>query len=182
MKLRLIGLLCLALLTACEGQLTQASHEQPLETQACTRTWPLLERGDSNRAVTTAQYLLRASGQSLSVDGAFGPGTQSAVKGFQAAKGLSQDGKIGPNTWAALTVTVQSGSKGDAVRAAQYKLGVAVDGEFGTDTRGAVISFQKSKGLSADGVVGPNTWAALVGGSVSCASGTRRAVGAADFR
>ena len=173
MKLRLIGLLCLALLTACEGQLTQAPHEQPLEIQACTRTWPLLERGDSSRAVTTAQYLLRAGGQSLSVDGAFGLGTQSAVRGFQAAKGLSQDGKVGPNTWEALVVTLQSGSKGDAVRAAQYRLAVTVDGVFGSDTKSAVVNFQKSKGLSADGVVGPNTWAALVGGSVSCASGTR---------
>ena len=107
------------------------------------------------------------------MDGAFGPGTQSAVRGFQAAKGLSQDGKIGPNTWQALAVTVQSGSKGDAVRAAQYRLAVTVDGVFGSDTKSAVVNFQKSKGLSADGVVGPNTWAALVGGSVSCASGTR---------
>ena len=175
--IRFVGSLCLlasfALLTACEGGLTRTPELEQLETQACTRSWPLLERGDSNKAVTTAQYLLRARGQSLSVDGAFGPGTESAVRRFQASKGLAQDGKIGPNTWEALVVTVQQGSSGDAVRAAQYKLGVTVDGAFGSGTKSAVINFQKSKGLSADGVVGPNTWAALVGGGVSCVSGTR---------
>lgn len=36
-----------------------------------------------------------------------------------------------------------------------------VDGNFGANTMQAVIDFQKSKGLNADGVVGPKTWAAL---------------------
>ena len=168
----LLTLLAL-LLAACEEDIVAPQPEvERLETQACTRTWPLLERGDSSQAVTTAQYLLRARGQSLSVDGAFGPGTESAAKRFQASQGLAQDGKLGESTWEALVVTVQSGSEGDAVRAAQYKLGVSVDGIFGAGTQSAVVNFQKSKGLNADGVVGPDTWAALVG-SVSCASGTR---------
>ncbi len=32
---------------------------------------------------------------------------------------------------------------------------------FGTVTKGAVVKFQKSKGLKADGIVGPNTYKAL---------------------
>lgn len=36
-----------------------------------------------------------------------------------------------------------------------------VDGVFGEKTRQAVIAFQSSQGLQADGVVGPQTWAAL---------------------
>lgn len=36
-----------------------------------------------------------------------------------------------------------------------------VDGIFGEKTRQAVIAFQTSQGLQADGVVGPQTWAAL---------------------
>lgn len=36
-----------------------------------------------------------------------------------------------------------------------------VDGTFGPGTEAAVIAFQKSKGLTADGKVGPNTMAAL---------------------
>jgi peptidoglycan hydrolase-like protein with peptidoglycan-binding domain len=39
---------------------------------------------------------------------------------------------------------------------------VAVDGIFGPKTESAVKAFQQSKGLAADGIVGPNTWPKLV--------------------
>lgn len=34
----------------------------------------------------------------------------------------------------------------------------AADGIFGNNTKNAVISFQRSRGLDADGIVGPTTW------------------------
>ena len=34
-------------------------------------------------------------------------------------------------------------------------------GIFGTQTRNAVIAYQRSRGLSADGIVGCNTWRSL---------------------
>lgn len=37
-----------------------------------------------------------------------------------------------------------------------------IDGVFGSDTRNAVIAFQKSASLSPDGIVGPKTYAALL--------------------
>lgn len=40
------------------------------------------------------------------------------------------------------------------------------DGNFGFETETAVRAFQRDKGLSADGQVGLNTWAALIGEAV----------------
>jgi peptidoglycan L-alanyl-D-glutamate endopeptidase CwlK len=62
---------------------------------------------------------------------------------------------------------LQQGSSGPDVTALQTRLKAlgfdpkGVDGNFGPGTKAAVIAFQQSKGLSADGVVGPNTTAAL---------------------
>ena len=41
-----------------------------------------------------------------------------------------------------------------------YRTG-GLDGIFGTQTRNAVINFQRKVGLTADGIVGCNTWRAL---------------------
>ena len=60
-------------------------------------------------------------------------------------------------------VLSQYGSRGNEVRQIQSKLKQlgyykgSVDGIFGSDTKKAVISFQKSCGLKADGVAGPKT-------------------------
>lgn len=50
---------------------------------------------------------------------------------------------------------------GDDVRAVQAALGLTADGVFGPATAAAVTSFQKSKGLGADGMVGPATLSAM---------------------
>ena len=39
---------------------------------------------------------------------------------------------------------------------------VAVDGNFGPNTETAVKAFQQSRGLAADGIVGPLTWGKLI--------------------
>lgn len=53
---------------------------------------------------------------------------------------------------------LREGSRGDAVRWLQLRLGVAVDGDFGTRTRAAVEAFQRSQGdLRVDGEAGENT-------------------------
>jgi putative peptidoglycan binding protein len=66
-----------------------------------------------------------------------------------------------------LMAPIKRGSKGDLVVWAQehlisagYRIGV--DGGFGNHTRRAVLGFQRSRGLTADGVVGPATWSALL--------------------
>jgi GH25 family lysozyme M1 (1,4-beta-N-acetylmuramidase) len=129
--------------------------------------WPIVRQGQSGRQVTTVQYLLNAHGSSLTVDGQFGAGTRGAVVSFQSSKALTADGIVGANTWQALVIAVQQGSTGPAVQAVQAELNahgssLTVDGQFRADTRGAVVSFQSSKALTADGIVGPATWQALV--------------------
>jgi peptidoglycan hydrolase-like protein with peptidoglycan-binding domain len=60
--------------------------------------------------------------------------------------------------------TLREGSRGVPVRqlqAALTELGVyagAVDGEFGPQTVAPVKALQQATGLTADGVVGPDTW------------------------
>lgn len=61
---------------------------------------------------------------------------------------------------------LREGDKGDDVKVLQRALwdaGYALnpDGDFGPRTRAAVLSFQKARKLTVDGVVGKNTWAAL---------------------
>lgn len=61
---------------------------------------------------------------------------------------------------------LQQGSRGDDVRAVQQRLNalgnhLETDGVFGPATHQAVAAFQKKAGLTADGIVGPQTWAAL---------------------
>ncbi|MER7072858.1 peptidoglycan-binding protein [Terrabacter sp. NPDC000476] len=128
--------------------------------------WTTVKRGASGFRVTAIQHLLRARGQSLTVDGSFGPTTQGKVVAFQRSRGLAADGVVGPKTWSALVVTVRRGSTGQAVVAAQKLLThrgytLTADGAFGAVTTSKTQAFQRSRGLTADGVVGPRTWAKL---------------------
>jgi len=62
--------------------------------------------------------------------------------------------------------TIRKGSSGDSVKTLQRLLGITADGKFGKNTRAAVVAYQTAHGLAADGIVGPATWAVLLGGSV----------------
>ncbi len=75
--------------------------------------------------------------------------------GGNMSAGASQKGVLKP------------GSRGEEVRRLQERLSTIgyapgkADGSFGANTKVAVAAFQKDAGLSADGVVGARTWAAL---------------------
>ncbi len=68
---------------------------------------------------------------------------------------------------------LRRGKRGDSVRKLQEALkGLGyniehTDGRFGDDTRRAVIAFQTKNKLKADGVVGPATFRAIVGGNAA---------------
>jgi peptidoglycan hydrolase-like protein with peptidoglycan-binding domain len=56
---------------------------------------------------------------------------------------------------------LKKGLAGEPVRRLQAKLGVPVDGEFGPNTEAALKKWQTDKGLSADGIAGPDTFKSL---------------------
>lgn len=134
------------------------------------------QSGSTGAQVKAVQQLLNEQGQAAgAADGSFGPATQGAVTAYQAAHGLDPDGVVGTRTWTALlsagaTTTLQEGASGDGVKRLQRALTatlgstVGVDGSFGPATTTAVRGYQTSRGLTADGIVGPGTWAALQSG------------------
>lgn len=74
--------------------------------------------------------------------------------------------------------TLRFGARGPAVVDLQQRLRAAgfdpgpIDGAFGPRTQAAVRSFQSSRGIAVDGVVGPQTWGRLdgVGGGAPAAA------------
>ncbi|RKN04503.1 peptidoglycan-binding domain-containing protein [Streptomyces radicis] len=135
-----------------------------------TVTWPTVRTGARGSDVYTVQHLVSHHDFPTDPDGIFGPATEAAVSEFQAAEGLDATGVVDPVTWPRLVVTVRRGDSGEAVNAAQRQLvkhghPLTVDGAFGPLTAEAAVAFQEAAGLTADGVIGPQTWRALTGGA-----------------
>lgn len=86
----------------------------------------------------------------------------------QGFSNQSVDGIAGPNTLKGCPM-LKKGAQGNITKLLQEKLvslGYStngVDGIFGSGTYSAVREFQKTRGLSADGIVGQNTWRKLLG-------------------
>ena len=76
-------------------------------------------------------------------------------------KKLVEDGITGPRTLSACPV-VRRGAKGNITKLIQEKVNVKVDGSYGPDTYNAVKKYQTDNKLSADGIVGKNTWRKLL--------------------
>ncbi len=89
-----------------------------------------------------------------------------AVPAAAFAVQRAQD-QIAAPTAAVETAVLRQGSKGGEVKEVQRRLKQwgyytgSVDGIFGSNTKKAVIAFQKKNGLTADGIVGKSTYAAL---------------------
>jgi GH25 family lysozyme M1 (1,4-beta-N-acetylmuramidase) len=69
-------------------------------------TWQKLvvtvQSGSSGPAVRAVQAELNAHGSTLSVDGLFGAGTQSAVQAYQSAHAITASGVVDTGTWQSL--------------------------------------------------------------------------------
>jgi hypothetical protein len=60
------------------------------------------DQANHSHACHNLQAMLNVDGFGLAVDGAFGPHTNTAVRGFQRDSHLAQDGVVGPHTWSVL--------------------------------------------------------------------------------
>jgi peptidoglycan hydrolase-like protein with peptidoglycan-binding domain len=124
---------------------------------------------DSSPAAVHVQGASVASVQralGIAADGIWGPETRHAVRSYQAAHGLTVDGIVGPQTLGSLglagTATTASASGSAAtVAAVQRAVGVSADGVFGPQTEAAVKHYQAAHGLTVDGIVGPATAQAM---------------------
>lgn len=85
---------------------------------------------------------------------------------FNVGESASQTGSVAV-TESVSAAVLRKGSKGGEVSEVQRRLkkwgyySGSIDGIYGENTRKAVINFQKKNGLTADGVVGLATYAAL---------------------
>lgn len=137
---------------------------------------PVLQLNSQGAAVKELQTLICNFYGSpvIKIDGFFGEATHKAVKEMQERFFLVVDGIVGAKTWKVLMTrkneelpVLRVGSRGDLVRRVQQRLTVngyslgAIDGDFGAKTEAAVKRFQADFRLTADGVIGQQTWIQL---------------------
>lgn len=174
-------------------------------TNTTTSSSTYIKLGSSGSTVSNLQTKLKALGYYTGdVTGNVGTKTESAIKAFQRANGLTADGIAGPQTLAKVDAAYSAkgnssssssssagglklGSSGTEVRNLQTDLTTLgyywadITGNFGTKTESAVKLFQEESGLTADGVAGTKTIAAIAnaiakkGGSSSSSSSSTTA-------
>lgn len=141
--------------------------------------------GSAGPNVELVQRFLNRQGYNAgTADGIFGNGTRQAVISFQQDHFITADGLVGEVTWNILFKgtangigatypghLLRRGSQGDSVKIIQnqlnrlgFNVGVA-DGIFGAGTESGVRSYQQSRNLTVDGLVGQETWNKLMSDS-----------------
>ena len=136
-----------------------------------------LRRTADGKSAATAQISLLQNDSALSIY----PGASFIVKGVSHFTNKFMVDKVGievgPSALVSIsgtditespdmgcsTQTFAYGATGACVQRIQMAVGVTADGIWGPITQQAVINFQNSKGLPADGVVTPTVWQAIGG-------------------
>ena len=177
-----------------KGSESSGKTVKPTATPKVTKN-TYLESGKSGKQVKTMQKrLIELGWLAGSASGTYDSATEAAVIAFQKKAKLWADGKAGPKTLEVLysnkapksskpasvtgsEETLEVGSKGSEVKKLQKRLkdlgylkGTA-DGDFGAATEAAVIAFQQSNGLNADGKAGIATQNKLYSDSAKKYSG-----------
>lgn len=137
-----------------------------------------LQMGDTGENVIILQEKLKMLGlYNGIINGSFGLATQNGVKMLQRETGLVETGIVNSSTWEKLLSltespissisnypTLKKGATGKDVRELQNKLKALlyypgeITGNFDLETENAVKRFQLNNKLTADGIVGSNTW------------------------
>ena len=138
----------------------------------------------SPSSVGSADVFPPDGGRTVGADAPDGPQTDASSPSSvgsadifppEGGRTVGADAPGGPQTLlpdaALMLPTLGKNDFGEAVRAAQLLLigrgfscgRCGADGDFGPDTRRAALRCQRRNGLEPDGVVGPLTWAALLG-------------------
>ena len=113
----------------------------------------------------------------LAEDGIVGKATWYKIKSiFNGVKGLAElnaEGLTEEDVSREFSVVLRPGDSGSEVRQIQYYLSVLAyfddqlplpefDGTFGPATEATVRAFQRQQGLAEDGIVGRDTWNAII--------------------
>lgn len=182
-------------LKASGGTAGSTATESANGTNSANTSYKTLKKGMTSDDVKTLQKRLKELGYlSASATGYYGSQTFAAVKSFQQTNGLNADGIAGAATQTALFAsgaqkagsssqtdtgsttkytTLKEGMKSSAVTTLQKKLkelgylSANATGYFGSATKAAVVAFQKTNGLSADGIAGSATLTKLYDGSAA---------------
>lgn len=142
----------------------------------------MLKEGDTGSNVIILQQKLKMLGYfNGSITGSFDAYTKEAITSFQEENDLNPTGIVDEETWNLLfrltekasfktgpsRPTLRRGDSGEYVTQLQNRLislmylSGNADGNFGPATENAVKAFQINNRITADGIVGRNTWSAL---------------------
>jgi Putative peptidoglycan binding domain len=96
----------------------QTHHNLTVDGIVGNQTWPALivqvSAGSTGDEIRAVQSQIHSRSGWLTIDGIFGPETDSAVRFFQQDIGLNVDGIVGPNTWNALVLNYLRAQGGQA--------------------------------------------------------------------
>lgn len=99
----------------------------------------------ANDLIRSFQEAAKKDGFNLQVDGIYGPMTETTMQK------------------AMLYLTKYPWRLRNLTKLVQSLLRIGADGKFGAGTKSAVINYQKTNNLAADGIVGLNTWKKILG-------------------
>jgi hypothetical protein len=128
---------------------------------------------ESNLVIEEAQALLYLYGYNTGkMDGMLGLRTRNAIEKFQVDNGLKPSRSLDKATWERLNIYKENQLIVDQqlnvllvqklLKAAGFDPG-DIDGKMGAKTKTAVLNFQETKGLNADGKIGYQTLSKLAG-------------------